>query len=203
MAKRYTFEEIIGQEFRWPQPGDDPFALPGGVEDQAVLNEDNFARFVVMMGGYKAAAENLVDIARSDDVKRDCLVFPILFLYRHCLELNLKYIINIYGGHVGIDPVWNTHDLGKLWETFAILLDRFGTTDPDDADHVVGGIVAQFAKIDPRSFSYRYPCDTRGEPIPFDNTQIHLATLRDVMDGVFGYFTGCDGYLSDLAGAGP
>jgi hypothetical protein len=31
--------------------------------------------------------------------------------------------------------------------------------------------------------------------------QVNLRRLRDVMDGVFGYFSGTDGYLSDLVNA--
>ena len=50
-------------------------------------------------------------------------------------------------------------------------------------------------KIDPRSFAYRYPVDRDGKPLPVAKSHLHLPTLADVMDGVSGYFDGCDGYL--------
>jgi len=32
---------------------------------------------------------------------------------------------------------------------------------------------------------------------------LDLEQLADVMDGISGFFDGCDGYLSELASAGP
>ena len=75
--------------------------------------------------------------------------------------------------------------------------------DPDDVDSTVEQIVAQFAKMDPRSFSYRYPCDKKGRPVPIAYNNLDLETLKDVMNGVSGFFSGCDGYLTDLVSAGP
>ena len=119
----------------------------------------------------------------------------------HCLELQLKYIINTYGVHVGCAPVWNTHDLADLWRQFKEVFDEFGVDDPEHTDAIVGQIVAQFAKIDPASFSHRYPCDTKGEPLPLIQTRVDLEALKDGMNGVSGYFSGCDGYLDALASA--
>ncbi len=81
------------------------------------------------------------------------------------------------------------------------MLDRYDTSDPDIADPVVSETIAEFAKIDPGSYSYRYPVDTSGTPIPIAYADLHLPTLPDVMNGVAGYFSGTDGYLSDLQGA--
>lgn len=83
------------------------------------------------------------------------------------------------------------------------LLNCYGTSDPDVADPVVSKIVAEFGKIDPRSYSYRYPVDTNGNPVPIAYVDLHPPTLKDVMNGVAGYFTGTDGFLADLMGAGP
>ena len=152
-----------------------------------------------MSEGYRRSADALVDRALEDWREADFLIYPILFLYRHALELNLKYIINVYGHHVGVDPVWNTHKFTELWPRFLEVLDRFGTDDPDRADQHVGGVIAQFGNVDPGSFSHRYPRDNKGNPIPLVQDRMHLETLKDVMTGVFGYFTGTDGYLSELA----
>ena len=107
-------------------------------------------------------------------------------------------MIATYGPTVGIEPNWRTHDLATLWSEFLDLLDRFGTPDPDEVDPVVGEVVIEFAKIDPGSYSYRYPVDRNGDAIPVAYTDLHLANLADVMNGVAGYFTGTDGYLNSL-----
>jgi len=201
MAKRLIFEELVGKEFRWPQPGDDPFNIDDDGGNHATIADNDFSRFVLMSEGYQHSANTLVETALENPAQMDVLIYPILFLYRHALELNLKYIINIYGRHVGVDPIWNSHDFRVLWPRFLAVLDGFGTDDPDKADDIVGGVIAQFGNVDPNSFSNRYPHDTRGNPIPLVRDRMNLETLKDVMDGVFGYFSGTDGYLSDLVDA--
>jgi hypothetical protein len=201
MAKRLKFEELIGRDFRWPTPGDDPFELDSGDGNHATIAQGDFTRFVLMMEGYRRSADALVELALADWREGNSLIYPILFLYRHSLELNLKYIINVYGRQVGVDPVWNSHDFRVLWSRFLTVLDRFGTDDPDSADEIVGGVIAQFGNIDPNSFSHRYPFDTKGNPIPLVQERLNLETLKDVMDGVFGYFSGTDGFLSSLVDA--
>ena len=70
-------------------------------------------------------------------------------------------------------------------------------------EHDVVRLVAEFATVDPGSFSFRYPVDTQGRPIELAHGYMDLSVLADVIEGVDGYFTGCDGYLDALASAGP
>lgn len=203
MAKRNTFEDLLHTDFRWPQDGDVPFIASEDWTQNATLAQENFTRFVLMTEGYKKAADLMVtqSVANSDD--RNYLVFPIIFNYRHFIELSLKYMLSVYGPTVGVTANWNTHNLSDLWLDFSKVLDGYGTSDPDLADSVVEVVVAEFSKIDPRSFSLRYPVDTKGKPIPLGHEFLNLESLRDVMLAVGNYFTGCDGYLDNLQGAGP
>lgn len=201
MGKHRSFEDILESEFRWPRQGDKPFVVANDPFDNANIADDGFSRLVLMMDGYKRAADLMVAASSDDSPMRDMLVFPIIFNYRQFLELALKYQIATYGAAVGIEPVWNTHFLDRLWERFLEMLKCYGTQDPDEADPVVGEIILEFAKIDPDSYSYRYPVDRKGNPIPVAYSDLHLPTLADVMNAVAGYFTGCDGYLSDLSKA--
>lgn len=68
---------------------------------------------------------------------------------------------------------------------------------------MVGNIITEFAKVGPRSFSFRYPVDTKGDLVPLRHQEVDLHRLADVMDGLEGYFSGCDGYLDDLQKSGP
>lgn len=201
MSKRHIFEEILNSDFRWPMEGDTPFVEAENSMENALIAEDDFTRLVLMIDGYKRAADIAVAHCAECPADRDFLVYPIIFNYRQVVELSLKYQLATYGGPVGIDANWNTHRLDRLWENFASLLDRYGTPDPDEADPVVASVVAQFAKIDPRSDAYRYPVDQKGNPLPITFAATHLANLADVMQAVAGYFSGCDGYLSNLHGA--
>lgn len=78
------------------------------------------------------------------------------------------------------------------------MLERYGSDDPDQADPVVGKIILEFSKIDPGSYSYRYPVDRRGTPLSIAHSDLHLPTLSDVMSAVDGYFTGCDGISANF-----
>lgn len=203
MAKRKTFESILETEFRWPEPKDKPFVVADDPLDNANVAEDDFTRLIFMRDGYKSAADLMVQATGSDRPTRDVLVFPIIFNYRQFLELSLKYQLAVFGPAVGIEPNWSSHDLAKLWSEFLVVLNLYGTDDPDEVDPVVGEIILEFAKIDPGSYSYRYPVDRKGNPLPVAYSKLHLPTLADVMNGVAGYFSGCDGYLSSLRDAGP
>ena len=169
--------------------------------DNANIAINTHTRLVFMTEGYKQAADLMVDKATTDSSTRDFLVFPIIFNYRQFLELSLKYQLAIYGPSVGISPNWDSHNLDTLWSEFLALLEEYRTPDPDEADPIVGKIILEFAKIDPRSYSYRYPVDRKGKPIPVGYKDLDLRNLADVMHAVDSYFTGCDGYLGSLLDA--
>jgi hypothetical protein len=64
-------------------------------------------------------------------------------------------------------------------------------------------IIVDFAKLDPQSFSYRYPVDREGKLLELGQDQLDLSMLADVMKGLEGYFNGCDGWLHDLQSNSP
>lgn len=197
-----SFEAILHRDFRWPRDGDKPFSVSSNAERNAYVAKSGHSRLVLMMTGYKTAGDTLVEKTKSSPSDRDTLVFPIVFNYRHFIELNLKYLIAMYGPSVRIEANWNTHDIAQLWRTFEEVVAEYGMSDKE-ADKAVKQIIADFAKIDPQSFSYRYPVDRDGNIIELGQEQIDLSTLADVMEGVDGYFSGCDGYMDDLKNAGP
>jgi len=207
MAKLHAleskFDDVLSAEFRWPRKGDAPFAEASEPLDNALIASDERSRLVLMTDGYKQAGDLMVRQTLDEPSRRDFLVFPILFSYRHFLELSLKYMLSVFGPHVAVEPNWTTHELAPLAKSFFEMLDNFGTPDPDEADAVVANIIAEFAKIDPRSYSNRYPVDTKGRPLPITQAALDLSNLADVMEGVAGYFSGCDGYLSELLNAQP
>jgi hypothetical protein len=198
-----TFASILNREFRWPKLGDQPFTQSTAWQGNAYIDEHVHGRLVMMMTGYKKGADLMVRRTAQDPRERDALVFPIVFNYRQFVELSLKYLIGTYGHTVGVKAIWTNHDLAGLWKAFMRVLEGYGHTIFDEGDQAAMAIVAEFAKVDPRSFSYRYPVDTKGNPIPMAHHELDLASLADVIEGLDNYFSGCDGYLSDLQGAGP
>jgi hypothetical protein len=198
-----SFEDLLKTDFRWPRKGDLPFAPGTDIGKIAVLAGHVHTRLVHMAAGYKESADILVDQALKRPALRDSLVYPIIFAYRHYIELALKTLIATYGPRVGVEAIWNTHRLQPLWDAFTRMVEGYRQPDPDDADPIVAECLAQFAKIDPDSFSHRYPMTTDGRPLPLTVDRLDLDHLADLMEAIEDYFNGTDGYLDALVDAAP
>lgn len=190
-------------DFRWPKKGDQPFTTADNPFDNAVIEQRTHSRLVMMYMGYKLGADVMVQQSNRGNYERSCLVYPILFNYRHFIELALKYIISTYGGAVGVEPNWETHSLKTLWESFIRVLDGYGHKDRDGTDLRVRDTISKFAIVDEKSFSFRYPVDKKGRKIPLSPEELDLNVLADVMKGLEGYLIGTDGYLDSLQNASP
>lgn len=144
------------------------FISTGSIDD-VVLNwyghpADKFYPFATE---YHYAARRLVDHSRDSEL-RDIGACPVVFLYRHSLELLLKEILMTgrYLGSESLKPDSITdmgHDLRRLWDACKSLLR--GTSMWEEwsaslADHE--NVIVEFAKIDAGSFSFRYPISKNG-----------------------------------------
>ena len=114
--------------------------------------------------GYKNAADYLVDCAAAKN-ERDSLVFPIVFLYRHYLEVQLKDILRmLYLHHGKICKIPNDHNLVTLWKSVRPLMERV-YDDPESSDNNghIEARIEEFSQLDEGSYAFRYPVDTKGE----------------------------------------
>lgn len=195
------FENLLEIDFRWPKPGD--LALTSHPDlSGAEIAKNPLARAVFMIDGYKEAANLLVEKAMDDRFLRHQLVYPILFCYRHLIELWLKYVISEYGHIAELPSNWKDHNLDVLWGIFRKIHLYAGEGDID-ALNAVEAVVAEFAKIDSGSFTFRYPMTRGGELIEINMDNIDLWKLRDTMAGIDNFFSGADGYLDSLSKNDP
>jgi hypothetical protein len=121
----------------------------------------------LMAKAYKEAADMLVEQAlRSGDRSWE-VAPPILFLYRHSVELHLKLVVQ---------PEKRNHSLAELVEEASEIAQRRGGNRlPDWAK----ARLLEFANYDPRSTSFRYA--DRQEPLALGECWIDLDHLRRVM----------------------
>src|SRR5574341_328420 len=97
---------------------DDPLFIssgPDGWQSEALLDPLHAGgTWAKMILGYKYAADLLIELAPRSQI--DLIVYPIIFLYRHHLELQLKYM-NAVGASMlsGPSPRFNEHNLMVLW----------------------------------------------------------------------------------------
>lgn len=198
--------DLIGEEYRWPRPGDRLFAPSGSLSD-AEIQSNGDTRFAFMTAGYKTAGDRLIEIAEHDRQARHDLIYPILFCYRQFLELSLKRMLSEYACLAEIEmhpPRGKEHSLKQLLEAFRRLLQEVY----DGQDHAtittVSECILEFEDMDPHSFTFRYATDRKtGLPYPVQVDRIDLARLKDVMNGIGGFFDGCEGYLDELSNAQP
>jgi hypothetical protein len=138
-----------------------------------VLFTDWFAgRWQAFPFAYKAAADALVDrleAERGNDtmVPDDKFVFPILFLYRHFVELQLKSLI-VQLDNFTQEPIKDlfTHNLLDLWRHIKANLHHLSHSQVNVSGiTALDQLIAQLAGLDDSSFRFRYPVDKKSQPM--------------------------------------
>ena len=152
------------REFRWPKK-DDKLILPA--QDWRVgaeLVQDSFSRATFIWSGYMMAGAQLVESARNLQTDKHLIVYPILFCYRHGLEMAMKWTLTTYGRFADVEQYDKDHRLDKLWQSCTKLISECaGGPEPDEALEGVGAIVAEFHALDGTSFAFRYAITKEGD----------------------------------------
>ncbi len=185
-------------EFPWPQKGDQLFKadtdwwLNAGIDN---WNQD----FHAYAEGYKRAADIVVEHVtanpRGGRDPIDYLVFPIVFLYRQYIELRLKEIILIGNRLEDREQGFPKHHrIDELWKHARPILERY-SAKKDDLD-IVEACIAELAKIDPDSDTFRYPVDRQGKKsIEAEQLLINLRHLQKVMERLGSFLSSSSEYL--------
>ncbi|MGH7451463.1 MAG: hypothetical protein ACRENG_08980, partial [bacterium] len=151
----------------WPRKGDVLFKSDNDWSNNACLNFLHSSQELYLYAhGYKQAADILVDHISATKRDQDILVYPIVFLYRHCIELYLKEIIT--EGNILLDEpkeMPTGHKIDVLWKDCKIILEKLQFDSTKDELEAVDEIISQFSEKDPLSFAFRYPTDKKGEKL--------------------------------------
>ena len=114
--------------------------------------------------GYFEAGSRIVNSLMSDHWMLDIVIYPLVFTYRHGIELSLKDLA------VQLPLVWDeesavrsTHVLSDNWEQVKTYLKREQELDPEDTlIDQVDTILKDFLEIDQTGQVFRYPTDIYG-----------------------------------------
>ena len=137
--------------------------------------------------GYRLAGDILSRHVKRTKKEQDTLIYPIVFLYRHQLELRLKEIIRdgcaLFGEKLPKfkEEILTKHDLEKLWKASNDILSLYyasAVKEDPDALLRIEECVIQFHKVDPGSFSFRYATDKKGGPSAGGISHINIAQLQ-------------------------
>jgi len=166
--------------------------------------------------GYHVAGKTLVEKLESKRGYCDYDAYPIFFLYRHSLELYLKAIVYrgaillgmISNDTIDTDKLLTKHGLSMWLPAIKAIFKRlkwdkdFGIPNIrkfEDFANLVNGI----EKIDPLSYSFRYPVNTKGEAALPKHLVLNAIAFGKNMDRVLsaldGAITGLDDHLDVTA----
>lgn len=113
---------------------------------------------------YEFAGQNLVELmaGHSSQRFRVSLCPPIIFMYRHALELMLKQVEMALDYASGREiQIRGSHTLKDTWSA---VRDRVapGLGDPSQELPLLDEAVEAIQRLDPTSFTFRYPVDRSG-----------------------------------------
>ncbi|WP_037406447.1 hypothetical protein [Shinella sp. DD12] len=160
--------------------------------------------------GFRRAAFQLTERMCERPIDQDSIVYPIVYLYRHHVELMLKDIfrlasdlceVQISGSqkdHLG------RHDLAKLWSLIRPLLDPVckiaGSSSLPVAD--LDGIDAYMSQLndhDPRGESFRYARSRDAtRTLGTDLVHINIRSFAIQMEKLADYLAGLENWLRIL-----
>ena len=153
----------------------------------SLIREDSWG---IYADGFKRAAELLISNVQST-YEINTVVFPILFLCRHHIELMLKEIIG-YGLYLNqeVRTPPGGHDLQNLWkEAKAYIRKEISDVSTDELEHIEH-LILQMHALDPTSEGSRYPVirkriqSGRNASFSWDSPHINLDELGDKMKTV-------------------
>ena len=195
-----SFGGLLDQPYRWPTKGDRLLRKTDDWDTGVDFSKDGISRHVHIWDGYMSAGEALVEDCRRNRQERHFMIYPILFAYRHAIELAMNWILTMYGSYGAKDIAH--HDLWQLWKLCREVIDA-AHGDGDGSTDTVESIIKEMHDLDKSALAFRYGIDKNNNPPKLPEGLYDLENIRDVMTGVGHFFDGTDGMLSDLAGAGP
>ena len=107
--------------------------------------------------GYKKAADSLVERIIKDRAEIDYLIYPVVFLYRHHIELQLKNLLELNVRlHESEEKVPATHKIKNLWPRVKGYYRKINNSNNQEEIKFVDRIMDELCTIDPESMSFRY-----------------------------------------------
>lgn len=174
------------------QPDDAPF------KHAPVHGTDISGSWISYSKAYRRAADSLVDVVLAKNtLGRDATeICPILFLYRHFLELELKSLVVL--AYLAQQTVNLRERVAKLLSTHSLtgLVSEYraaaitGSTLPTFLTQFerVERCITEFAAHDSSSYVFRYPIDKKLNSNAVTLNSLDLANLREVVDKMTTFF---------------
>lgn len=167
------------------------------------FNRNPITELTAFALGYREAADRLaMEFSRSAR-RPDYAGYPILYLFRHSLELYLKAIVYRSAGLMGlmgkerpdVPRLFNSHKLSRLippvravfkameWN-FEYEGSEFASFDEFEQ------FISTIDSIDADSYAFRYPVNRKRQAILPHHYVINVISFAEIMDSLLGYLEG-------------
>lgn len=186
-------------ELRFPSAftGQQLFTKGDDWHNNAMLGWTHFA-WDIYASGYKDAADALVAAIAERRTSLDSAIYPLVFLYRQALELELKLLLPLARHLAGEESIADHHHrLLPLWQELRRLLWQLNPREDDKEMPAIEEFIRQMDKVDPGSYAFRYPTNKKGEVSLPDLRHINVRHLSEIMDSVFMMLGGIYAWLDD------
>lgn len=131
-------------------------------------------------GYFKAAQVILTDVLK-DPTSVDLEIYPLVFVYRHAIELSLKNLVTLLPRAFYESATSRpTHKLTDNWEVVRSYLLRLDEIDKDDVEEV-DSIIADFVDLDVDGQTFRFPSDRKGGRFLQETTHINVLVFGGLM----------------------
>jgi len=149
--------------------------------------------------GYKDAADAILYALSQQKASLDSVVYPLVFVYRQGIELQLKMLLPLARRLAGKAPKNDhSHGLMPMWSQLRPLLEELTPREDDAELPAIESFIEQIDKVDPQSFSFRYPTTKRGSESLPDLRQINVRQLSEIMDSIFRMLGGIHSELGEM-----
>ena len=186
-------------EIEWPSEGDKLFRHESGHYSACINWVHNRDKQGLYARSFESAAIHMIDHVTETRSELDTFIYPIIFCFRHSLELTLKDIINDginLCENLKIDHVPKNHDLLQLWYLVKkIIIDLFPDEDHSILVHVEN-CMKEIDLADKTSMSFRYPTSKDGAPHLEGMKYIDMLNLKKTMKALLNFFSGVDSQIS-------
>jgi hypothetical protein len=205
-----TVEELL----RFPRKGDAVIPSPTPLDRYRGDPADAYAF------GYRMAANILAEHVRGQGCEA-VLFYPVVFLYRHHVELMLKNLIFAFNDPAvrrvteseelskedrdSLQTGKKAHSLHALWGRLLPMVKALGGVVSDEEIKGISSYIQQLTEIDPHSVSFRYATGFEETKAALGRAQkegalVDLQTFAEAMERLAGILGGLDSYVGEIIG---
>lgn len=187
-----------------PETNDVLLKKPTQYNNLSIINRNKkLSEFLIPEGYYSIVLDTLKRIRNTtNNAEKDSLIYPLLYNFRHYLELIMKDAIRnfritrdeINQSQIGYKKV---HSLLSIWNKLKTYID-----DTESNECIAfGKLIEELHNIDPNSFSFRYSYkgnvdpDAALEPVFNNRIDVDIENLEKVIKKMHRFIEG----INDLA----